>query len=142
MELTVTEPSAREWHPLSRHRTTWSSSVSRRPGPISRLRQRLAKGYDLYVPEESVDAFKDAGVPIAGTIKDMYGKVDIVVDCTPGNVGEMYKAQYQEAGVKAIFQGGDDHSLTGTSFNSTANYSESWGAQTCPVSCHATPPAC
>ena len=47
----------------------------------------LAKGYDLYVPEESVEAFNEAGVKIAGTIKDMYKKVDIVVDCTPGNVG-------------------------------------------------------
>lgn len=99
----------------------------------------LAKGYDLYVPDESVEAFREAGVPIAGTIRDMYGKVDIVVDCTPGNVGEMYKAQYQEAGVKAIFQGGEDHSLTGISFNSTANYSESWGAQLSRVvSCNTT----
>ena len=99
----------------------------------------LKKGYDLYVPEESVQAFNDAGVKISGTIKDMYKKVDIVVDCTPGNVGEMYKAQYQEAGVKAIFQGGEDHSLTGISFNSTANYSESWGAQLSRVvSCNTT----
>ncbi len=99
----------------------------------------LAKGYDIYVPDESVEAFNAAGVPIAGTLKDMYGKVDIVVDCTPGNVGEMYRDQYKAAGVKAIFQGGEDHSLTGISFNSTANYSESWGAQLSRVvSCNTT----
>jgi len=107
--------------------------------PNFEAKAALAKGYDLYVPDESVQAFKDAGVEIAGTIKDMYKKVDIVVDCTPGNVGEMYKAQYLEAGVKAIFQGGEDHSLTGISFNSTANYSESWGAQLSRVvSCNTT----
>ena len=99
----------------------------------------LAKGYDIYVPDESVEAFNAAGVPIAGTLKDMYGKVDIVVDCTPGNVGEYYRDQYKAAGVKAIFQGGEDHSLTGISFNSTANYSESWGAQLSRVvSCNTT----
>ncbi len=48
----------------------------------------LRKGYDLYVPDESVEAFGKAGVKIAGTLKDMLSKVDIVVDCTPGNVGE------------------------------------------------------
>ncbi len=99
----------------------------------------LDKGYDIYVPDESVQAFKDAGVPIAGTLQDMYKKVDIVVDCTPGNVGEMYRDQYKAAGVKAIFQGGEDHSLTGISFNSTANYAESWGAQMSRVvSCNTT----
>ncbi|MBR2092731.1 MAG: type II glyceraldehyde-3-phosphate dehydrogenase, partial [Candidatus Methanomethylophilaceae archaeon] len=99
----------------------------------------LRKGYDIYVPDESVQAFEKAGVKIAGTLKDMYAKVDIVVDCTPGNVGEMYRDQYKAAGVKAIFQGGEDHSLTGISFNSTANYSESWGAQLSRVvSCNTT----
>ena len=99
----------------------------------------LSKGYGLYIPEESVEAFEKAGVKYSGTIKDMLGKVDIVVDCTPGNVGEMYRDQYKAAGVKAIFQGGEDHSLTGISFNSTANYSESWGAQLSRVvSCNTT----
>lgn len=99
----------------------------------------LEKGYGLYVPEESVKAFNDAGVKISGTLQDMYKKVDIVVDCTPGNVGEFYREQYKAAGVKAIFQGGEDHALAGTSFNSTANYSESWGAQfSRVVSCNTT----
>ena len=99
----------------------------------------LNKGYDLYVPDESVEAFNKAGVKIAGTLKDLLSKVDIVVDCTPGNVGEYYRDMYKAAGVKAIFQGGEDHSLTGISFNSTANYSESWVAQLSRVvSCNTT----
>lgn len=107
--------------------------------PNFEARAALDKGYDIYVPDESVQAFKDARVPIAGTLQDMYKKVDIVVDCTPGNVGEMYRDQYKAAGVKAIFQGGEDHSLTGISFNSTANYAESWGAQMSRVvSCNTT----
>jgi glyceraldehyde-3-phosphate dehydrogenase (NAD(P)) len=96
-------------------------------------------GFDIYVPESSVQAFEDAGMPIGGTIEDLYKKVDIMVDCTPGNVGVTYKDAYTAAGVKAIFQGGEDHSLTGISFNSTANYKESWGAQfSRVVSCNTT----
>ena len=53
----------------------------------------IRKGYDIYVPDESVKAFADAGVKTAGTLKDLYAKVDIMVDCTPGTVGEMYRDQ-------------------------------------------------
>lgn len=107
--------------------------------PNYEAKDALAKGYGLYVPEESVEAFAKAGVHIDGTVKDMLGKVDIVVDCTPGTLGEYYRDMYKAAGVKAIFQGGEDHSLTGISFNSTANYAESWGAQLSRVvSCNTT----
>ncbi|MCL2607466.1 MAG: type II glyceraldehyde-3-phosphate dehydrogenase [Methanomassiliicoccaceae archaeon] len=96
-------------------------------------------GLPLYVPDESADSFKKAGIKIAGTIKDMYKKADIVVDCTPGSVAEAYKKEYADAGIKGIFQGGEDHSLTGISFNASANYKESWGAQfSRVVSCNTT----
>lgn len=99
----------------------------------------IEKGFDVYVPETSVDSFKKANVRYAGTIKDLYSSIDIMVDCTPGEFGEKYKAEYAAAGVKGIFQGGEDHGLTGISFNSTANYSESWGAQfSRVVSCNTT----
>jgi glyceraldehyde-3-phosphate dehydrogenase (NAD(P)) len=99
----------------------------------------IEKGFDVYIPDSSVESFDKAGVKYAGTIKDLYKKVDIIVDCTPGSFGEQYKAEYSEAGVKGIFQGGEDHGLTGISFNSTANYSESWGAQfSRVVSCNTT----
>lgn len=107
--------------------------------PTFEAKIALDKGFDLYVPESSLKAFKDAGMPVKGVLKDLYKKADIIVDCTPGNVGETYKAEYSAAGIKAIFQGGEDHSLTGISFNSTANYNESWGAQfSRVVSCNTT----
>ena len=99
----------------------------------------MDKGLDVYVPDSSVKAFADAGMPAAGTLRDLYGEADIIVDCTPGNVGAQYREEYADAGVKAIFQGGEDHSLTGISFNSTANYRESWGVQfSRVVSCNTT----
>jgi glyceraldehyde-3-phosphate dehydrogenase (NAD(P)) len=94
----------------------------------------------LYVPnEEAIQDFTKAGIKVAGTIKELYKKCDIIIDCTPGEVAEGYKKEYTEAGIKGIFQGGEDHSLTGISFNATANYKESWGAQfSRVVSCNTT----
>jgi len=94
----------------------------------------------LYVPtQEAKEEFIKAGMKVAGLIKDLYAKVDIIIDCTPGDVAEAYKKEYTDAGVKAIFQGGEDHSLTGISFNASANYKESWGAQfSRVVSCNTT----
>lgn len=107
--------------------------------PTYEARDAVRQGYPVYVPAESMDAFKDAGIPIAGTIDDMIKAADIIVDCTPGKLAEEYKAKYAAAGKKAIWQGGEDHSLTGISFNATANYSESWGAQfSRVVSCNTT----
>lgn len=99
----------------------------------------VKNGYSLYVPSENINMFKQAGIEIAGSIADMYKSVDIIVDCTPGKVSKQYKADYINAGVKAIWQGGEDHSLTGVSFNAFANYKESWGAQfSRVVSCNTT----
>lgn len=99
----------------------------------------VENGYSLYVPSENIDMFKQAGIEIAGSIADMYKSVDIIVDCTPGKVSKQYKADYINAGVKAIWQGGENHSLTGVSFNAYANYKESWGAQfSRVVSCNTT----
>jgi len=41
-----------------------------------------------------------------------------VVDCTPEESG--YKPLYEKAGVKAVWQGGEEHSLTNLSFNAAA----------------------
>lgn len=99
----------------------------------------ISNGYDVYVPYENMDIFDVSNIKVAGTNHDLYKKADIIIDCTPKNIGSTYKEQYLEAGVKAIFQGGEDHSLTGISFNSSVNYSKSWGVQLSRVvSCNTT----
>lgn len=45
-------------------------------------------GYEIYAPAANLEAFEKAGVPAAGTIEEMVEKADLVVDCTPGGVGE------------------------------------------------------
>ncbi len=96
-------------------------------------------GYPLHTDADREAAFKEAGLEVAGSADELFAAADIVIDCTPGGVGEQYRPVYEKAGVKAIFQGGEDHGVAGISFNATANYQESWGAQfSRVVSCNTT----
>ena len=96
-------------------------------------------GYDIYAPAENIEAFGKAGIPLAGTISEMIEKADLVVDCTPGGIGEKNKPLYEKAGVKAIWQGGESHQLTGFSFNAISNYNETLGRDLVRVvSCNTT----
>jgi glyceraldehyde-3-phosphate dehydrogenase (NAD(P)) len=108
--------------------------------PSYEARIALDSGFPLYASSaENVEAFAKEGYKVAGTLDDLLGKADIIVDTTPGGVGEEYKAVYEKAGVRAIFQGGEDHGLAGISFNAMANYQEAWGARFARVvSCNTT----
>lgn len=91
-----------------------------RPDYVSKA---ASKKYPLYVAvPENIRKFNDAGIEVHGTIDDLLKKVDIVVDCSPGGIGAEHKLMYEKAGVKAMFQGGEEHELTGSSFNAMANY--------------------
>jgi glyceraldehyde-3-phosphate dehydrogenase (NAD(P)) len=103
---------------------------------------RLAgmEGFPLFTAStDQIAAFEKEGIKVAGSLDDLLPKADIIVDATPGGVAEEYKARYEKAKVKAIFQGGEDHGLAGVSFNAFANYNEAWGAQFVRVvSCNTT----
>ena len=63
--------------------------------------------YNLYlVNGANEEAFKAADIPVAGTFEELCGKVDIMLDSSPGGVGAKNKVLYEKIGVKAIFQGG------------------------------------
>ena len=98
----------------------------------------LQKGYPLYASDrESLAKFQKAGVRAQGTLEDMIKEADLVVDCTPEESG--YKPLYEKAGVRAIWQGGEEHSLTNLSFNAAANYTDCLGAHFVRVpSCNTT----
>jgi glyceraldehyde-3-phosphate dehydrogenase (NAD(P)) len=108
--------------------------------PSYEARLALKEGLPLYAASaQNVAAFEKEEIPIAGTLEDLLPKCDIIVDATPGGVGEDYKPMYEKAGVKAVFQGGEDHGLAGISFNALANYQEAWGANFVRVvSCNTT----
>ncbi len=100
----------------------------------------LREGHPLFAAHaEDVDNFEKAGIKVSGTLDDLLKKADVIVDCTPGGTGEKNKELYAKAGVKAIYQGGEDHALAGISFNALANYHEAWGADNVRVvSCNTT----
>jgi glyceraldehyde-3-phosphate dehydrogenase (NAD(P)) len=106
--------------------------------PTFEARMALSKGYRLYAAsEERVAAFKEAGIEVSGTLDDLLQEADLVVDATPKRSG--YRPVYEKAGVKAIWQGGEDHSLTNLSFNASANYVDALGADYLRVpSCNTT----
>ncbi|NYT11225.1 MAG: type II glyceraldehyde-3-phosphate dehydrogenase [Methanomassiliicoccales archaeon] len=112
--------------------------TKRRPSYEARL--AVKQGLPLYVTNaEDIEVFEKEEIPVTGTLKELSEKADIIVDCTPGGVGATWKELYDQSGVKAIFQGGEEHSLAGVSFNSFANYHESWGARySRVVSCNTT----
>lgn len=98
------------------------------------------KGYPLYIADISKKAaFEKAGLPVAGSVEDMLARADIVVDATPGGVGEKNKPLYEKAGIKAIWQGGEEHEVAGFSFNADCNYADAIGRQFARVvSCNTT----
>jgi len=96
------------------------------------------KGYAVYAATpDGAAKFEKAGVKVAGTLADLVKEADLVVDCTPEESG--YKPLYEKAGVKAIWQGGEEHTLTNLSFNAAANYEDCLGASFVRVpSCNTT----
>lgn len=99
-----------------------------------------AEKFYVYVPtKEDLEKFQKARIPVTGTLEELLDKADIVVDGTPGDIGEKNKKLYEKYGVKAIWQGGEEHELAGFSFNSEANYKDAIGRQFARVvSCNTT----
>jgi glyceraldehyde-3-phosphate dehydrogenase (NAD(P)) len=98
------------------------------------------RGYPLYIADiTKKPAFEKAGLPVAGSVEDMCRLADVVVDATPGDVGATNKPLYEKLGVKAIWQGGEDHEVAGFSFNSSCNYQDAIGKKFVRVvSCNTT----
>ena len=105
-----------------------------------RVRIAAQRGYAIYgAAEGNVHEMRDAGLDVRGTLDDLLGNAEIVVDCTPKGVDAKNKAKYERAGLKAIFQGGANHRLTGHSFVASANYDSAIGRSTTRVvSCNTT----
>jgi len=99
--------------------------------PTLSIRALKEKGmpYDLYLVDGADKSKFDAlGIPVSGSFMDLVGKVDVMLDSSPGGVGAKNKEIYQKAGVKAIFQGGEKNSLADVFFRGYANYEKGVGA--------------
>lgn len=105
-----------------------------------RIRVAVERGYGVYasVPERRAE-MEAAGIPVSGTLDDLLRDADVVVDCAPKKVATSNKQRYQAAGMRAIFQGGETHELTGYSFVAQVNYAGAVGRDFARVvSCNTT----
>jgi glyceraldehyde-3-phosphate dehydrogenase (NAD(P)) len=100
----------------------------------------LQKGFRLFgATSESADAMRHAGLEITGTLDDLLGQVDVVVDCTPKKIAAKNVDTYRRLGIKFILQGGEKHDATGHSFVAECNYASAIGREaTRVVSCNTT----
>lgn len=98
------------------------------------------KGIDVYAtPPDNESRFKEEEFPIAGTIDELIGKADIIIDTSPGKVGVKNKPMYERAGVKMIFQGGEKADVAEVSFCAQVNYDAALGKNSVRVvSCNTT----
>ena len=105
-----------------------------------RVRAAPRRGVPLYgAAAEHVQAMRAAGIAAAGTLDDLLGEVDVVVDCTPKRVAAKNVETYRRRGLKFIVEGGEKHSVTGHSFVAEANYASALGRDaTRVVSCNTT----
>lgn len=105
-----------------------------------RLEVAVEKGIPLFGAEpEHVSMMSHAGLDPTGSLDDLLGRIDVMVDCTPKGVGARNAERYREAGVKFVVQGGEKHDVTGHSFVADSNYGEAVGrACTRVVSCNTT----
>jgi len=98
--------------------------------PTLSIRALKEKGmpYDLYLVDGADKSkFDKLHIPVKGNFQDLIGKVDVMLDSSPGGVGGKNKELYKKAGVKAIFQGGEKNSVADVFFHGYANYDKGIG---------------
>ncbi len=105
-----------------------------------RARMATRNGFSLFgATGEHANSMRAAGLEVAGTLDDLLGQADVVVDCTPKRVAVKNIEVYRAHGLKFIVQGGEKHEATGHSFVAEANYASALNRNaTRVVSCNTT----
>jgi glyceraldehyde-3-phosphate dehydrogenase (NAD(P)+) (phosphorylating) len=108
--------------------------------PDYRAKLAIDRGIQIYLADkEGAPRFEKAKIPIQGTLQDLMKKVDVMIEATGEEVASGNKDMYEKAGVRAVFEGGEEHELTGFSFNSNCNYDGAKGRRFVRVvSCNTT----
>jgi len=99
--------------------------------PDERIKEAYEQHFDVYAPEENLDAFKKMGYDVAGTVKEAIQKSDLVIDAAKDGLGYDNKEKYYIPMLKpAIFQGGEDRfgerSVADMIHNSRVNYEKAF----------------
>ena len=100
----------------------------------------IRNGFHLFgATGEHVGAMRAAGLNVTGTLDELLGQADVVVDCTPKRIAAKNIDIYRRRGLKFILQGGEKHSATGHSFVAESNYDSAVDREaTRVVSCNTT----
>ena len=100
----------------------------------------IANGFPLFgATTEHAGAMRAAGLNVTGTLDELLGQADVVVDCTPKRVAAKNIDGYRRRGLKFILQGGEKHEATGHSFVAESNYATALNRDaTRVVSCNTT----
>lgn len=100
----------------------------------------LRNGFRLFgATAEYAGAMRAAGLDVTGTLDELLGQADVVVDCTPKRIAAKNIDIYRRRGLKFIVQGGEKHEATGHSFVAEANYATALDRDaTRVVSCNTT----
>jgi glyceraldehyde-3-phosphate dehydrogenase (NAD(P)+) (phosphorylating) len=98
------------------------------------VKDAIAKNFPVYVPDNMILKFKQAGIPTAGSIRDAVAQSDIVIDASKDGLGFSNKTEiYESLGKPAIFQGGEDRTggkkVADTIHNSRVNYDKMFGSK-------------
>jgi glyceraldehyde-3-phosphate dehydrogenase (NAD(P)) len=98
------------------------------------------KGFPLFVAGDGkASDFDAAGLKVAGTLPDLLGRADVVIDSTPDKIGKENRKLYDAANIRAIFQGGEKADVAEVSFNALGNYAAAKGKRRVRVvSCNTT----
>ena len=99
-----------------------------------------AKGYPVFVAGPgNAEEFQAGGIDVAGRVEALVRASDLIIDCAPEGVGRENAKTYQEAGVPAIFQGGEKADVAEVSFSALANFDAARGKKRVRVvSCNTT----
>ncbi|MGH9722847.1 MAG: type II glyceraldehyde-3-phosphate dehydrogenase [Bryobacteraceae bacterium] len=105
-----------------------------------RARMVSRNGFLLFgAASEHASGMRAAGLDVEGTLDDLLGRADVIVDCTPKRVAAKNVEVYRRRRLKFILQGGEKHEAAGHSFVADANYASAIGRDaTRVVSCNTT----
>ncbi|MGA8275525.1 MAG: type II glyceraldehyde-3-phosphate dehydrogenase [Thermoplasmata archaeon] len=108
--------------------------------PNYEVRTARAKGYRVFLAGTGKsEDFHSAGLEVAGPLDEMIRSSDLVIDCSPEGIGKENSKLYQQAGVPAIFQGGEKADVAEVSFSALANFDAARGKKRVRVvSCNTT----
>ncbi len=95
------------------------------------IKEAYEQHFDVYAPEENLDAFKKLGYDVAGTVKEAIQNSDFIIDAAKDGLGYDNKEKYYIPMSKpAIFQGGEDRfgerSVADMIHNSRVNYEKAF----------------